>query len=156
MEEPGSSDAHESSSGGEQDEALAYLLQLSEETMVFAWGSHRSWQERRRIVLAALLLGRKLEERLHQHQDEPSPEEAQRFLMYLLNDTITEFARQENLPHEEATEFLSDVNNRDLVLELNETLEAAQESGLEIEEQLRRMVEARRDRAIWSDHWSSG
>ena len=157
MEEPGSGDAHErSSSSGDREKALECLLQFSEGTMVSAWGPHRSRQERRWIVLAAVILGRKLEERLNECQDELSPDEAQRLLMSLINDTITEFARQEDLAHDEATEFLSYVGNRDLVLEFNETLEAQQESGLDLDEQLRRMVEARRDRAIWADHWSSG
>lgn len=124
--------------------------------MVTAWGTQRTLKERRQIVLAALILGRKLEERLNQHQDELRPEEAQRFLMSLMNDAVTEFARQENLSQDEATACLGDVNNRDLILEFNEVLEAVQETGLQLDEQLRRTVEDRQDRAIWSDHWSSG
>lgn len=141
---------------GDRERALACLGELREDTMVAAWGSRRRDEERRRIALAALILGRKLEERLGERGDTPHPEEAQRFLMSLINDTITEFARQEGIGQDEATEFLSAVNNRDLVLEFNEALEAAEATGTPLDEELRRIVEARGERAIWSDHWSSG
>lgn len=124
--------------------------------MVAAWGTQRSADERRRIVRSALILGHKLEEMLAQRQDELRPEEAQRFLMPIMNDTVVEFARQEGVSQDDATAFLGDVSNRDLVLEFNEALEAARGTGLTLDEQLCRIVEARRDRAIWSDHWSSG
>lgn len=140
----------------DHERALACLGELREETMAAAWGSERPSGEQRRIVQAALILGRKLEERLEQRQEAPRPDEAQRFLMALINDTIAEFARQENIDQDAATGFLSDVTNRDLVLEFNEVLEAAGESGRPLDEQLRRIVEDRQDRAIWSDHWSSG
>jgi hypothetical protein len=140
----------------DRERALAYLDELREETMAAAWGARRSQEERRQIVQAALILGRKLEERLDQRQDELHPDEAQRFLMALINDTVNEFARQEELEAEEATNFLSDVSNRDVILELNEALEASAESGETLDEHLRLLVEDREDRAIWSDHWSSG
>jgi len=123
--------------------------------MTAAWGE-RPRGERRRIVQAALILGRKLEERLSQRQGDLHPDEAQRFLMSLMNDTVAEFADQEGVDSSTATEFLSDVNNRDLILEFNEALESAEETGEPLEDRLRGIVEARRDRAIWSDHWSSG
>lgn len=148
---PGAQDAR-----GDRERALAYLEGLREETMAAAWGVRRSQEERRQIVQAALILGRKLEERLAQRQDELHPDEAQRFLMALINDTVNEFARQEELEAEEATNFLSDVRNRDVILELNEALEASEESGETLDEHLRLLVEDREDRAIWSDHWSSG
>lgn len=158
MEGSGSQGSHTDPPNGDDDRerAVACLRELGEETMNAAWGAQRTPEERRRIVQAALILGRKLEEKLGQRQDELRPDEAQRFLMSLINETVTEFARQENLEPDAATEFLSDVNNRDLVLEFNEVLETAHENGLPLDEQLRRIVEDRRDRAIWSDHWSSG
>lgn len=140
----------------DRERALGYLRLLNEDTMVAAWGAHREPGERRRIAQAAVILGRKLEEKLAQRQDELRPDEAQRFLMALINATVTEFASQENLDSDAATEFLSDVGTRDLVLEFNEALEASEETGLALDDQLRRIVEDREDRAIWSDHWSSG
>lgn len=148
---PGEGDAR-----GDRERALAYLEGLREETMATAWGARRPQEERRQIVQAALILGRKLEERLAQRQDKLHPDEAQRFLMALINDTVNEFALQEGLNTEEATNFLSDVGNRDLILELNEALEASAESGETLDDHLRLLVEDRKDRAIWSDHWSSG
>lgn len=141
---------------GDRERALAYLESLREETMAAAWGARRSQEERRQIVQAALILGRKLEERLAQRQEELHPDEAQRFLMALINDTVNEFASQEGLGAEEATNFLSDVSTRDVILELNEALEASLESGETLDEHLRLLVEDRKDRAIWSDHWRSG
>lgn len=124
--------------------------------MISAWGAQRTRDERRQIVQAALIFGRKLDERLSQRSEEVQPDEAQRFLMSLINDVIAEFARQEDLDQESATGFLSDVGTRDLVLEFNEVLEAREETGLSLDEQLLRLVEDRRERAIWSDHWRSG
>jgi hypothetical protein len=148
---PGEADART-----DRERALAYLEGLRGETMAAAWGPGRTQEEQRQIVQAALILGRKLEERLAQRQDELHPDEAQRFLMALINDTVNEFARQEELESEKATNFLSDVSNRDVILELNEALEASAESGKTLDEHLRLLVEDRKDRAIWSDHWSSG
>jgi hypothetical protein len=148
---PGEEDAR-----GDRERALTHLEGLREETMAAAWGARRPQEERRQIVQAALILGRKLEDRLAQRQDELRPDEAQRFLMALINDTVNEFALQEDLSAEEATNFLSDVSNRDVILELNEALEASAESGSTLDEHLRLLVEDREDRAIWSDHWSSG
>lgn len=124
--------------------------------MTAAWGAQRPPEERRRIVLAAVILGRKLDQRLEENGQSPSPDEAQRFLMSLMNDTVSEFARQEELDDESATGFLSEIANRDLVLEFNEVLETAEETGRPLDEELRRIVEDRRERAIWSDHWRSG
>lgn len=141
---------------GDRERAISYIRELREETMVAAWGAERHPEERRRIVLAAVILGRKLEERLAERGEAPHPDEAQRFLMALMNETIAEFALLEGVGQDAATEFLSDVNNRDLVLEFNEALEAAEATGTPPDDQLRQLVEDRRERAIWSDHWSSG
>lgn len=146
----------DSGESNDQEQALSCLAELGEETMQAAWGAQRTAEERRRIVQAALILGRKLDERLAEREEELHPDEAQRFLMSLINDSILEFARQENLEPDDATGFLSDVGTRDLVLEFNEALEASRESGSTLDDQLRQIVEARQDRAIWSDHWSSG
>lgn len=141
---------------GDREQALALLRELREETMAAAWGAERTPEERRRIVQAALIFGRKLEERLEGRSEELGPDEAQRFLMALINDVVAEFARQENLDRDAATGFLSDVNNRDLVLEFNEVLEEGEQTGAPLDERLRRIVEDRRERAIWSDHFRSG
>jgi (2Fe-2S) ferredoxin len=150
-----------SGSGGsgessDREQALSCLEELGEETMQAAWGAQRTAEERRRIVQAALILGRKLDERLAERGEELHPDEAQRFLMALINDTVKEFARQESLDPDDAANFLSDVGTRDLILEFNEVLEASRESGRPLDDQLRQIVEDRQDRAIWSDHWSSG
>ena len=136
--------------------ALAHLEELSEETMSAAWGARSTRDERRRIVQAAIIFGRKLEERLSQRSQELHPDEAQRFLMSLINDVIAEFASQEEMDRDEATNFLSDVNTRDLVLEFNEVLEARDQTGVGLDEQLRQIVNDRQERAIWSDHFRSG
>ncbi len=52
------------------DRAPAYLHQLREETMGRAWGEDASPEDRRRIVLAATILGSQLEERLAQRSPE--------------------------------------------------------------------------------------
>lgn len=151
MDDPGArTDQHD------REFALACLSELREETMLSAWGTQRSHDERLRIVQAALIFGRKLDERLSQRSEEIHPDEAQRFLMSLITDVIAEFARQEGLDQDSATDFLGDVGTRDLVLEFNEVLEASEETGLSLDEQLRQLVEDRRERAIWSDHWRSG
>ena len=136
--------------------ALAHLEELREETMSAAWGARSTREERRRIVQAAIIFGRKLEERLSERTEELQPDEAQRFLMSLINDVIAEFASQEEMSRDEATSFLSDVNTRDLVLEFNEALEAREQTDLSLDEQLRRIVDDRQERAIWSDHFRSG
>lgn len=136
--------------------ALYHLRELREETMAAAWGSRSTSEERRRIVQAAVIFGRKLEERLNERSEELHPDEAQRFLMSLINDVVAEFASQEEMDRESATSFLSDVNTRDLVLEFNEVLEAREQTALSLDEQLRRVVNDRQERAIWSDHFRSG
>ena len=136
--------------------ALAHLEQLQEETMAAAWGSRSTREERRKIVQAAIIFGRKLEERLSERSEELHPDEAQRFLMSLINGVIAEFASQEEMDRDEATNFLSDVGTRDLVLEFNEVLEAREQTELSLDEQLRQTVESRQERAIWADHFRSG
>lgn len=136
--------------------ALAYLGELEEDTMRRAWGE-RSADDRRRIVLAAILFGRQLEERLTEGL--PSGElERQRFLMSLMNAVIAEFAGLESVGRDEATAFLSDVGNRDHVLEFDEVLEAygTDDSGRTLDGLLQEAVNGRVEKARWADHWSSG
>ena len=140
-----------------KDAVFRYLNQLDEETMHRAWGTISN-EERRRIVSAALVFGVQFEEKMVQNPPGPAPEEQQRFLMNLMNGVIREFARREGMDGAEATNFLSDVGTRDLVLEFNEVLEAhaAQESGHTLDELLREAVESRHDKAVWSRHFKSG
>lgn len=140
------------------DPATSYLDQLAEETMRRAWGEHRSPEERRRIVSAALLFGEVFDRRIEESPPDPTETGQQKFLMALMNDVIREFASREDVSQEEASAFLSDVETRDLVLEFNEVLEehAANAPGKSLDELLSEAVENRQERAIWSDHWSSG
>jgi hypothetical protein len=137
----------------EKDAARDYLAQLDEETMRRAWGD-RTPEERRRIVLAAMIFGREFEAR----SSEARPEDAQRFLMSLMNAAIEEFAALEGVDRAEATSFLGDVTTRDHVLEFNEVLEAhaAGDTGKTLDGLLREAVESRQEKAIWARHWSSG
>jgi hypothetical protein len=135
------------------DTARRYLAQLEEETMRRAWGD-RTPDERRRIVLAAIVFGREFEAR----SSEANAEDAQRFLMSLMNAAIERFAALEGVDRAEATGFLGDVTTRDQILELNEVLESyeAGDSGKTLDALLEEAVQSRREKAIWSDHWSSG
>lgn len=139
------------------DTDTAYLSELEEGTMRRAWGD-RTAEERRRIVLAAVIFGRQLEESLEQSPAPPGPEDAQRFLMSLMNAVVDEFAEREGMDRDGAASFLSDVTNRDHILEFNEVLETyeAGDSGSSLDELLRQAIEDRREKAIWSGHWSSG
>lgn len=123
--------------------------------MRLAWGE-RSPEERRRIVLAALIFGRQFEERARTLGPSPDEMEVQRLLMGLMSAVIREFARREGLDEEEAGNLLGEVRTRDLILEFDEALVAAQSSNRPLDSVLREAVENRRDRAVWSDHWSSG
>ena len=146
--------------GGKQeaDPALAYLEELDEETMSLAWGSDKTPEDRRRIVLAATIFGRQFEERLREHPPENLEErEFQRFLMALMNAVISEFAEREGLDPASAAAFLGDIGTRDYVLELNEVLEEyAADPEKPLNEHLRAAVESRQEKARWSRHWSSG
>ncbi len=144
--------------GGSPDEASAYLNQLREETMSRAWGEDVSPEDRRRIVVAATVFGNQLEERLAQRSSEVGEEELQRFLMALMDGVVEEFAAREGMDKSEAANFLSEVSTRDYVLEFDEVLDAYTEddSGRTLDEILHEAVDSRRERAIWSKHWSSG
>lgn len=137
------------------EEAMARdcLAKLDEGTMRRAWGD-RTPEERRRIVLAAIIFGREFEAR----SSEASVENAQRFLMSLMNAAIEEFAALEGMDRAEATSFLGDVTTRDQVLEFNEVLESheAGDSDETLDTLLREAVDSRREKAIWSGHWRSG
>jgi (2Fe-2S) ferredoxin len=144
--------------GGGPDLAPAYLNQLREETMTRAWGEDVSSEDRRRIVVAATIFGRQLEERLAQRSPEVGGEELQRFLMALMDGVVEEFAEHEGMDKSEAVAFLSEVSTRDYVLEFNEVLDAyaQDDSGRTLDEILREAVDSRREKAIWARHWSSG
>jgi hypothetical protein len=145
----------EGGSGPSADPAAPYLERLEEETMRLAWGE-RSPEERRRIVLAALIFGHQFEERARTLGPSPDEMEVQRLLMGLMSAVIREFARREGLDEEEAGKLLGEVRTRDLILEFDEALAAAQSSNRSLDSALREAVENRRDMAVWSDHWSSG
>lgn len=146
--------------GGKQeaDPALAYLEELDEKTMSLAWGPDNTPEDRRRIVLAATIFGRKFEERMRERPPANLEEkEFQRFLMGLMNAVIWEFAEHESMDHASAAAFLSDVNIRDYVLEFNEVLEEfADEPEKSLNEHLEAAVGNREEHARWADHWSSG
>lgn len=160
MESGGSGGSGEVSQ--EQGLARRYLAELAEETMVRAWGAGASAEDRRRIVLAAAIFGRQFDERFSGEGAAPDEREAQRMLMGLINGVIEEFARVEDLELSSATEFLGNVETRDYVLEFNEALDAYHaetddpESGRTLNEQFERVIDERRERAVWSGHWSSG
>jgi hypothetical protein len=144
--------------GGDPDHAPAYLNQLREETMSRAWGEDATPEDRRRIVLAATVFGRQLEERLAQRSPRVGEEELQRFLVALLDGVVEEFAGREGMDKGEAATFLSDVSTRDYVLEFNEVLDAYARGDSErtLDEILHEAVDSRREKAIWARHRSSG
>lgn len=106
-----------------RDPALDYLAVLREETMRRAWGD-RGFDERRRIVVAAMVFGEQFDKQLATPPSGADQKEVQRLLMGVIRASIDEFARRENLKKEEAASFLSEVGTRDLILEFNEVLEA--------------------------------
>ncbi len=120
--------------------------------MLLAWGEGISTEDRRRIVLAALIFGRQFDERVAEHPSVSDEDELRRFLMGLMNGVVDEFARREGLDRDEAAEFLGEVGTRDHVLEFNEVLDAyaGNEPGLTLDGLLREAVEGRRERAIRS------
>ncbi len=144
--------------GRSPDQVPAYLNQLREETMSRAWGEDVSPEDRRRIVVAATIFGRQLEERLAQRSLEFGGEELQRFIMALMDGVVEEFAEREGMDESEAVTFLSEVSIRDYVLEFNEVLDAYAEddSDRTLDEILREAVDSRREKAIWARNWSSG
>ena len=141
-----------------QDPALAYLKELDDAIMTLAWGPDKTFEDRRRIILAATIFGRQFEERMSKSPPESLDErESQRFLMCLMNAVISEFAEREGLDPASAAAFLGDVGTRDYVLELNEALEEyAANPEKPLNEHLRAAVESRQEKARWSRHWSSG
>lgn len=145
-------------SEGAGDLALVYLGRLDEETMALAWGSDRGFEDRRRVVAAAVIFGRKFEERMANSPPE-SLDDAhfQRFLMGLMNAAIDEFAAAEGLDPAAAAAFLGDVGTRDLIFEFSDVLDRfAEEPDVSLDDHLRAAVEDRQDRAVWSHHWRGG
>ena len=144
--------------GDAEDPALDLLRRLDEETMTLAWGPDKSPEDRRRIVVAALLFNRKFEERMSENPPE-SLDDAnfQRFLMGLMNAAISEFAEREGLDPSSAAAFLGDVGTRDLIFEFSDVLDrSAEEPATPLNEHLRAAVEDRQHKAVWSRHWSGG
>ena len=141
-----------------QDPALAYLKELDDAIMTLAWGPDKTFEDRRRIVLAATIFGRQFEKRMSESPPESLDErESQRFLMGLMNAVISEFAEREGLDPASAAAILGDVGTRDYVLEFNEALEEyAANPEKPLNEHLRAAVESRQEKARWSRHWSSG
>ena len=131
------------------DPAAGYLAELGEETMLLAWGDDVSEEDRRRIVLAAVIFGRQFDERAARRPSGSDEAELRRFLIGLMNGVVEEFARYEGLDRNEAAEFLGDVGTRDHVLEFNEVLDAhlGGEAGRTLDELLREAVESRREKA---------
>ena len=123
--------------------------------MRLAWGD-RPPEERRRIVLAALIFGEQFRERSRTLGPSPDESEVQRLLMGLMSAVIREFAAREGLDENEATYLLGDVRTRDLILEFDEVVSSAEDSNRPLDAVFRETVEARQNRAVWSDHWSSG
>ena len=124
--------------------------------MYRAWGG-RDPETRRRIVVAATIFGEQFDRQLTLKTPGTNQQEAQRMLMDVINASIQEFARRENLGREEAADFLSEVETRDLVLEFNEVLEAREaEPEKTLDELLKEAVDSRLDKARWADHWTSG
>ncbi len=139
-----------------RDPALTHLDDLREETMRKAWGE-RGFEDRRKIVVAAMIFGEKFDEQLSAQPPGPDQQEAQRMLMGVINASIDEFSRREDLKREEAASFLSELETRDLVLEFNEVLEIREtETGKTLDELLSEAVNSRLDKARWADHWTSG
>ena len=121
-----------------------------------AWGG-RGPEDRRRIVAAAMIFGEQFDKQLSAQPPGADQREAQRMLMGVINASIDEFARQENLEREAAADFLSEVETRDLVLEFNEVLEAREtDPERTLDELLGEAVDSRLDKARWADHWTSG
>lgn len=137
--------------------ADSYLSELDEETLRRAWGEDKTSEYRRRVVSAAVIFGRQLDARMAENPPETSEAGLQKFLMALMNSAISEFARCEGLDEETAAGFLGDIKTRDYVLEFNEVLEEYEAgSDRTLNGLLHLAVENRQEKAIWSDHWSSG
>ena len=132
------------------------LTRLTEETMHRAWGE-RTPRERRGIVTAAVIFGEEFDRRAPELSPGADEAEVQRFLMGLMSAAVEEFARQEELPSDEAAGFLSEVGTRDRVLEFNEVLGVwSDEPERSLDELLLEAVQARQDKSIWARHFKSG
>jgi hypothetical protein len=116
--------------------------------MVRAWGEDASAEDRRRIVVAAIVFSRQFEERAAERPPEADEGGVRRLLMDLMNRVVREFARQEGMEVGEAAEFLGEVGTRDRVLEFSEVLDAHAQSGGSLDGLLREAVELRRERAF--------
>jgi hypothetical protein len=116
--------------------------------MLRAWGEEASADDRRRIVLAAIVFGRQFEERVPERPAGAGEEEARRLLMDLMNRVVREFAALEGMEVGEAAEFLGEVGTRDRVLEFNEVLDEHGASGRPLDELLNEAVDLRRERAF--------
>lgn len=140
----------------DEDPASGYLAVLREETMQEAWGD-RSPEDRRRIVVAAIIFGEEFDKRLAEDKPGPDPRETQRLLMNVINAAIDEFSRRESLDRETAASFLSEVETRDLILEFDEVLEARETNPEKsLDALLKDAIDSRRRKARWADHWTSG
>ncbi len=139
------------------DRAFTILGALNEETLRRAWGE-KTLDERRKIVTAAVIFGERFEKRMEEQPPGSGENDAQRFLMALMNDVIQEFAGREEMERTEATSFLSDVGARDYVLEFNEVLEshASDDSGRTLNEVFQEAIDSRREKAVWAQHFRSG
>ncbi|MDQ4128253.1 MAG: hypothetical protein M3151_09960 [Actinomycetota bacterium] len=138
---------------GDPDPAMVYLKKLSEETMILAWGEDVSAEDRRRIVLAALIFGRQFEQRVaDQHSLGEDEDGLRRFLMGLMNGVVEEFALREGMDRSEAAELLGELGTRDHVLEFDEVLDAyvGEEFGRTLDDLLREAVDGRREKALRS------
>lgn len=138
--------------------AHTYLSMLSEETMERAWKG-LSGDDRRRVCVAAILFGRKLDETLSKGDPKLVYEQdVQRLLMRLMNEVIADFSEAEDISTDEAGAFLSDVANRDRIFEFNEVIDAFEsgETDESLDGLLSEAVKNRRERALWADHWTSG
>ncbi|CAN5575689.1 hypothetical protein BH24ACT22_BH24ACT22_21900 [soil metagenome] len=121
-----------------------------------AWGTRKP-EVRRRIVVAAMIFGEQFDHQLSEETPGTDHKEAQRLLMAVINASIDEFARRENLNREDAAGFMGKLETRDLVLEFNEVLEACDtEPDKTLDELLKEAVDSRLDKARWADHWTSG
>ena len=116
--------------------------------MARAWGEEATAEDRRRIVLAAVVFGRQFEERAPERPAEADEAGARRFLMDLMNGVVREFARLEGMGVGEAAGFLGEVGTRDRVLEFSEVLDAHEASGGTLDGLLREAVDLRRERAV--------
>ena len=116
--------------------------------MVMAWGEEATVEDRRRIVLAAVVFGSQYEERAPERPAVADEAGARRFLMDLMNGVVREFARLEGMGVGEAAEFLGEVGTRDRVLEFSEVLDAHEASNGTLDGLLREAVDLRRERAF--------